>query len=131
MDKIGASNYMNELEQSVMIVGWKEKIFKERKPEIVPLRKKKLHLTPFSNFVGEKFIFDEVLIFNYYGLFKFSSEAINIINESRIAFPNIRTMKSNVIYFNSIKIEHIKELAPELLQDFPDFKQFLVGLRNF
>jgi len=106
-------------------------VFKEKPSEIVPLRKRKLHDTDFAEFIGPEFKYDMVLVFNFYGLFKLSNGAKAVVENSKGAFPNIRTMKARVIHFNSIKIEHIKELAPELLSDFPDFKKFLVDLRKF
>jgi len=131
MDIIEAKEYLHQLEQRIMIKGFEEGVFKEKSPEIIPLRKKKLHDTKFAEFVGPEFKYESVLTFNFYGLFKISSGGSEVVNNCRKAFPNIRTMKARVIHFNSVKMEHLKELAPDLLNDFPDFKRFLVDLREF
>ena len=125
------TKYLVALETSVMVRGNEEGVFKKKAEEIVPLRKTKLHFTPFANFIGSEFEFGSVLAFNYYGLFKISTGTSKVVAECRVAFPNVRTIKAKVIHFNSIKMEHIKELAPDLLPDFPDFKRFLVDLRGF
>lgn len=131
MDSKEARKYLDQLEQKVMIKGFEVEVFKKKQLEIIPLRKKKLHDTDFAEFVGPEFVYDSVLAFNYYGLFKLSSGGSKVVDNCKLAFPNIRTMKARVIHFNSVKIEHIKELAPELLSDFPDFKRLLVDLRDF
>lgn len=131
MDIETAKDYMTRLEQEVMIIGWEVEMFKSRPAEVVPLRKRKLHDTDFAKFIESSFKYDSVLVFNYYGLFKLSSGAHEVVENSKVAFPNIRTMKAEVVHFNSIKIEYIKELAPDLLADFPDFKKLLVDLRRF
>jgi hypothetical protein len=113
------------------VEGYEKGVFKEKPPEIIPLRKKKLHDTELAAFVGPEFNYKSVLAFNYYGLFKLSSGGTEVVENCKLAFPNIRTMKARVIHFNSVKMEHIKELAPELLNDFPDFKRLLVDLRGF
>lgn len=125
------TDYLIQLESLVMVKGFEKGIFKKKAEEIVPLRKTKLHFTKFATFTGSEFEYDKVLAFNYYGLFKISTGISKVVEEGRAAFPNVRTIKAKVIHFNSIKIEHIKELAPELLNDFPDFKRFLVDLRGF
>ena len=125
------TKYLVELEQLVMVQGMESGAFKKKAEEIVPLRKTKLHFTPFANFVGSQFKYDKVLAFNYYGLFKISTQTASVVEDCRVAFPNVRTIKAKVIHFNSIKMEHIKLLAPDLLPDFPDFKRFLVDLRGF
>lgn len=126
-----AKEYLHNLEVKVMLKGHIDNVFKKSPLIEVPLRKKKMNFTDFANFIGEDFIYPEVLSFNYYGLFKISSKTKEIVQQNSTAFPGLRTIKSRVIHFNSIRMEHVKELAPELLSDFPDFKQFLVNLRRF
>jgi len=126
-----AKEYLYNLEVKVMLKGYSNNVFKKTAIIEVPLRKKKMNFTDFANFIGSDFEFPEVLSFNYYGLFKISSKTKEIVQQNSTAFPGLRTIKSKVIHFNSIRMEHVKELAPELLSDFPDFKHFLVNLRGF
>jgi hypothetical protein len=123
--------YLAAFEERVMIAGVKANAFKFKGDTIIPLRRKKLNGTPFADFVGDSFEHNDVLAFNYYGLVKLSSGAVKIVKENIAVFPNLRTIKSKVLHFNSVKTEHIRKLAPDLLPEFSEFKMFLVGLRDF
>lgn len=126
MDKI---EYLNEFENKVIIEGFKKGVFGKRIEEIVPLRNGKLTNTGFGSFIGRSFKCGVLLSINYYGLFKLSEEIINLSEKAGIIFSEIRSVKSPVIHFNSIKLEQIKLLAPELLQDYDEFKKYVVNLR--
>lgn len=127
------ARYFNEFEKMVMVEGVKNNIFRIKGETIIPLRRKnkKLNNSDFAEFIGDKFDFDELFAFNYYGLVKLSTGTIKIVKQNITIFPNLRTIKSRVLHFNSIKTYHIKKLAPDLLSYFPEFKQFLVDLRSF
>ena len=126
MDKV---KYLNQFENKVIIEGFKKGIFGKRIEEIVPLRNGKLTSTTFGNYIGRSFVYKALLSINYYGLFKLSTEIINAAKNAETIFSEIRSIKSPVIHFNSVKIEQVKELAPELVQEYSDFKKYIVDLR--
>jgi hypothetical protein len=127
--KIDFEQYLEEFEQNVIVEGYKKGIFGERKAEVVPLRRGKLSTSPIGNFVGKQFKFPKLLAINYYGLFKLSDEIFNAVDSVKDIFHEVRTIKSPVVHFSSVTMEHVREVAPEMLQDFPEFKKHLVELR--
>lgn len=95
----------------------------------VSLKKGKLTGSSFANFIQSEFVFDKILSINYYGFYKKSSQ-INILHKKQSTlFPNTRVINSPVIYFTSIREDHIKKYAPELVQNFYLFKAYLIKLR--
>jgi len=132
-------NYMRRFEREVIYTGFmmgrfckhKNGFIAGRKPieEIVPLRYGKLSKSEFGEFIGKIFDAPVLLAINYYGLFKLSTEIIKAAESVKHIFGEIRSIKSPVVHFNSIKIEDVKELAPELFPDYPEFKKYIVGLR--
>lgn len=121
--------YLREFEKQVIYAGFTSGRFGERKEEIVPLRYGKLSKSEFGDFIGKTFDAKMLLAINYYGLFKLSTEIIRAAESVRHIFGEIRSIKSPVVHFNSIKIEDVKELAPDLFSDYPEFKKYIVGLR--
>lgn len=121
--------YLSEFENRVIYTGFMMGRFGERKEEIVPLRYGKLSKSWFGEFIGKTFDAGVLLAINYYGLFKLSTEIIKAAESVKHIFGEIRTIKSPVIHFNSVRVEDVKELAPNLLLDYPDFKRHIVDLR--
>ena len=121
--------YINKLEEKVIVAGFNNNVFGKRKKEIVPLRSGKLASTTFADFVGGSFNHNSLLAINYYGLYKLSNNIIDTVNKAENIFSEIRSIKSPVIHFNSIKMEQVFLLAPELGEEFLDFKKHLVRLR--
>lgn len=94
------------------------------KAEPVPLRIGKLHKTSFFDFIGSSFESNQILSFNYYGLFK-PSTALQRIKP----LQGRSTVNAPVIHFSSIKMDHIEKYNKKLLLEFVSFKKFLVALR--
>lgn len=118
--------YLKEFEKEVLI-----KLFEstKRNAEPVPLKKRKIHLTEFGSFIESSFKYNQVLAFDYYGLFKVSKKILSIRAEHISIFPSIKIINAPVIHFSSVKKEQIQQLAPHLLKDFNQFKKYLVNLR--
>ena len=121
--------YLYEFEKQIICSGFASDYFKKRKEEIVPLRYGKLSKSEFGEFIGKTFNAEILLAINYYGLFKLSTEIIRAAKSVNHIFGEVRSIKSQVIHFNSIRIEDVKNLAPELVIDYPEFKKYIVGLR--
>ncbi|MGD9156824.1 MAG: hypothetical protein PVG39_00320 [Desulfobacteraceae bacterium] len=122
-------DYLCKFERQVIYTGFMMGRFGERKEEIVPLRYGKLSKSEFGEFIEKTFDAGVLLAINYYGLFKLSTEIIKAAESVRHIFGEIRSIKSPVVHFNSIKIEDVKELAPELFPDYLEFKKYIVELR--
>lgn len=130
-----AEQYMQRLELEVIIKGFEKGVFPDKKEnlasqKVVPLRAGKLAPTPFGVFIGRSFEFDGILAINYYGHYKLSTGILDAVLDISQRFPDVRSIRSHVVYFNAIKIEHIQSLSDKGMQlDFPIFKRELVELR--
>ena len=96
----------------------------------MPIANGNLDNTQFGMFVGNRFEYDKPLVIDYYGMLKKSS-GFFIAKEKYAKEAEINRLLSNVIYFASIKIEHIVDTCKDLAVDFPGFKNYLVDLRGF
>lgn len=121
--------YLQEFEQKVICKGFIIGHFNKRKEEIVPLRNSKLSKTEFGEFIGKTFNCNERLAINYYGLFKLSTEIIKAADSVKHIFGDVRSIMSPVIHFNSIRIEDVKKIAPDLFSYYPDFKKHIIDMR--
>ncbi len=118
--------YLQKFEKEVLI-----KIFETnftRLPEPVPFNQK-ITKTKFGFFLDSSFDYNEVLAFDYYGLFKLSKGILKVKSRYSKTFPSIKIINAPVIHFSSIKKEQVQLLAPHLYKGFNDFKNYLVKLR--
>lgn len=122
-------DYMNKFEKQVMIPYSRESRF-DKKINI-SVRGSKLIHTDFGGFLGDKFEYEEILTFNYYGLMKVSSAFISKVDEIEKMNVEIKAMLSKVVHFASVRIRVISKYSPELLKDFSEYKDYLLSLRQF
>ena len=124
-------DYLLRFEKEIMLEGYLSGLFKGSQEKVISLRPGKLDETKLALFLGKEFQSSNVVAFNFYGFHKFSSGLIKVVNENKNIFPNIKAIKSGIVHFQSVKIEHIQQLQKDLLPGFPDFKKFIVNLRGF
>lgn len=120
-------DYLEQFEKEVIIPLFDKDNFSRL--HTCSLRSGKLSKTKFGIFVGNSFECDKLCAIDYYGHIKKSSAML----ETKGAYPGrqVYSLKTYVIYFASIKMEYIAECSPDLLKDFPTFKNFLLKLRGF
>ena len=122
--------YMTLFEKEVIIKGYEQGVFcKTPQEQIVPVDGGKLKDSKIGFFTGSAFEYRNLLAINYYGLFKMSSEIHRAVDKAEKIFGKIKTIMTPVVFYNAVKIEHVKDLAPDLLDYYPDFKRHLVELR--
>ena len=121
--------YIEVFEKEVIIKGFEQGVLGSKKEEVVPIRNGKLSNTDFGEFIGKTFDYDKMLSINYYGLFKLSNGIMFATEKARRMFPDVRSIKAPVVYFNSIKIEQIKLLSPETFFNFPEFREEIIRVR--
>jgi hypothetical protein len=121
--------YMQLFEEKVITEGFKQGIFGDRKEETVPLRSGRFSGSPIERFMGKEFEYGKLLAINYYGYFKLSSEVFRAVDSVKHIFSGIRSAKCPVVHFNSIKIDHIAKIDPDMLQQYDEFKKKIVSLR--
>jgi len=124
MDKNDFILYMNKLEQKVIGPGLEEGLWGT---EVwLPIRNGKLHSLPFSQLLGTRWHYAQPAVIDYYGLHKrstgFMAKAVRL-------GCFLKGFEAPLVAFSSIRDYGIKELAPELLHDFPDFKRAVVRAR--
>lgn len=127
MELIRFKNYLFQLEKEVLIPSVERKIFS--KDRMVSIKTGKLETTSFGEIVGSFFNSNVPCAIDYYGLLKKSSSFIKAFVECDVV--KIRTVKVPVVFFASLKIEHINDLNADLVRDFPLFKRQLLSFRGF
>jgi hypothetical protein len=116
--------YFHEFERSFLELnpaqfGWKDRI--------VSVRESKLKSHTFGQILGTVFQHSKPCAFDYYGLQRKSTGLINKLADS----SDLNTIVCPVLHFQSIKIEHILEVNPELIHKFAEFKTTLLKIRGF
>lgn len=99
----------------------------------VSLRPGRLSKTPFGSLLRGRLQSPEPCGVDYYGLLRLSSGVDTVVEEARRDYPNhqVRMVEVPVVYFNSIRLETVLHLSPDLAQYFPEFKKRLLDLRGF
>jgi hypothetical protein len=120
-------DYLEQFESKVMLAGVFKRVF--GKETMVPVKDGKLSKTDFGKFLGKEIDSHTINAFDYYGHIKKSKGLLATI-EAHDQFE-LKSIKSNMVHFASVKIEHIADLCPNLVVDFPKFKRFLLDLRGF
>ena len=122
--------YFKEFEKRVMLPLFLEDSRPVYQPVMnVPIRPGKLHPTEFGRFIGDTFVFDGILAFNYYGLFKVSDKIKQTYLDNLKIFPGIRVIQSPVVNFASILPADVQYICPDLYEGFREFKEYIVKLR--
>lgn len=120
------------IEQGIIIKGLEQGIIPVQRDKIVPLREGKLDSTPFGDYVGKTFDCDRLLAINFYGHFKLSSEIMKAVDSVKEIFFGVRSIKANIVHFNSIKTEDVRDIAGDdkaLFLDYVELKKNLLDLR--
>jgi len=124
-----AKEYLGRFENDIVIAGVAKGIVVP-KTSRVPVQNGKLNNTKFGQFLGSNFEYDSKLVIDYYGLLK-KSTGFKVRWKALENEVDVKRLESPVVYFASIKIEHIVELDESLAVDFVGFKKYLVHLRKF
>jgi len=119
--------YLNSFENRIIIPGLEKKMF--CKEGMVTLKNGKLANTAFGKFIGNLLECEEILAVDYYGHIKKSKGLLDMVEKYKGI--EIKSVLVPVVYWASIKNEDIAMLAPDLLDNFPLFKSFLIDLRGF
>lgn len=127
MDDKELKKYLNDFERLVVLTGLAKGIFGRR--IMIPVKKGKLDKSEFGDFIGKDFECKDAIVIDYYGLLKKSTGFATKLDSYEDV--EVKRVRVPVAHFASIKIEHIADLAPDLVVNFPSFKKHLVSLRGF
>ena len=99
----------------------------------IPVRSGRLSKTKFAELLGLTFKAERIMVIDYYGYNKMSTGFVEELFRIRAACrgKQVRTITAGLVYFASIKMEDVAAGAPELVADFPTFKDILLKVRGF
>jgi hypothetical protein len=127
MDEKQLNEYLEDFENKVILPGLEQNLF-GRKIK-VQVKGGKLRNSDFGKFVGLEFKEKKPVAIDYYGLVKKSTGFARKLKQYEDL--DVKAARIPVVHFAAVKIEHITDLAPELLAGFAAFKKHLVKLRGF
>jgi hypothetical protein len=112
-------------------VGVRNKTFE--KSGLVSVRGSKLGKTKFGILIGFTIDSDIEFVIDYYGYFKRSRGFTSRIKLLKKEAPSkqIKAIETITVHFASIRMEQIALLKPSLLEEFPQFKSFILEKRGF
>jgi len=82
----------------------------------------------FGKILGTAFYSPDILTIDYLGYLKKSTGFFQYLKQTN---ENPRMVKGKILYFQSVKMEHMTEFPPELLSNFWEFKKTLLKIRGF
>ncbi len=127
MDEKQLKQYLIDFEEQVIIQGLQAGIFGRK--IMIPVKRGRLYKSEFGDFVGATFTCENAFVIDYYGLLKKSTGFAQLLKSYEDI--EVKRVRVPVAHFASIKIEHIADLAPDMVVEFPTFKKHLVKLRGF
>jgi hypothetical protein len=127
MDEKQLKIYLADFESKVILPGLEQKLFGRQIK--VQVKGGKLRNSDFGKFVGIEFEHKRAVAIDYYGLVKKSTGFERKLKQYEDL--DVKAARIPVVHFAAVKIEHITDLAPELLAGFAAFKKHLVKLRGF
>lgn len=124
MDRRAFLEYMNGLEQRVIVPGFHQGLFGST--IWATIRNGKLHSSEFAELLGTRFWADEPMVIEYYGLHKRST---GFMRKAEKVHGILSGFDVPFVNFSSVRDIHLKSLAEDLLIDFPTFKQEIIRVR--
>ena len=112
--------YMYDFEQAMIVT---QSVWR---PDKVSKRACKLSRQEFGQLIGTCIKSNDNCVIDYFGLLKKSIGFHRVANSS--SDTNIST---NLLYFQSIKIETLLTIDSHLMEYFPTFKKILLSIRGF
>lgn len=133
MGSINFLKYLNKFESEVICAGVRKSII--GKELQVNVRDGRLSHTKYARFLGTQINSNDVFVIDYYGYLKRSKGFVDLLEEEREAIRNrqIKSIKTRVVFFASLKIEQIAEITSSqyLKGGFSEFKNEVLYWRGF
>lgn len=103
------------------------------KLEAVPVLAGKLSRTKFGRSIGSRFITQQVMAIDYYGLLKKSDGFFLFVEDlrSKLKGRQLKIVTVMVVHFASLKLEVMAKIEPQLLSGFSDYKNAILVSRGF
>jgi hypothetical protein len=99
----------------------------------VPAHIGKLHKRKICKVMGVEIATDVVMAIDYYGYMKksrgFNSQVKEVMENYKGS--QVKLLDAKVVHFNSVRLEVLAKLAPELVTQFGDFKKAVLDAREF
>jgi len=99
----------------------------------VPAHFGKLHKRKICKVMGLEIDTEVIMAIDYYGYMKKSRGFNSQVKEVMDNFKGsqVKLLDAKVVHFNSVRLEVLAKLAPELVTDFGDFKKAVLDAREF
>lgn len=123
--------YLAEFENKVIARGLVAGVLGEVK--LIPIRQGRFSKSKFAKLLGSFILTDESVVVDYYGYLKKSYGFYVMVQEKvdQLEGRQVRLVDAPVIHFSRVKMEHLVELAPELVVKFPKFKKRILEAKDF
>lgn len=124
------NRYKDKFEQAV-VAGIQSGVLGIEKS--VPILPGKLSRKRIGKILGEAVLTDEPIVIDYYGYMKKSNGFQTLVNSviKEINGQQVKMISVPVVHFNSIRLEVMAKIAPELVQEFGNFKKAVLDAREF
>ena len=128
---VGFQEYLELFEQCVILRGLEQGRFD--RTTTVSSKDGKLNGSRFGQLMGTAIQTDQILLLDYYGYLKKSEGLCELIRSVRKEQPGkqFKVPDVPVVVFASIRPELVISLAPDLVEQFPHFKKFILDNRGF
>lgn len=122
--------YRDEFEKA-LVRGVITEVLGSLKP--VPILPGKLSRKRIGKTMGSRIETDEVVVIDYYGYMKKSRGFGTFVKEVQLdqKGKQVKMINAPIVHFNSIRLEVIAKISPELVQKFGDFKKAVLDAREF
>lgn len=125
-----SDTYMIDFESAV-ITGIEQGVLGAKK--MVPAYPGKLAKRRIGRTLGVEIRSDLIAVIDYYGYMKKSSgffKQLKQIREEQVG-KQLKMVEASTVHFNSVRLEVIAKIAPNLVEGFGDFKKAVLDAREF
>jgi len=122
--------YKLDFEQAI-VVGVSAGLLGSVKP--VPVSPGKLQKCRIGRVLGETIAVSTIMVIDYYGYMKKSTGFLRLVKEiaEEQKGKQVKMVSSTVVHFNSIRLEVVARIAPNIVAGFGDFKKAILDAREF
>jgi hypothetical protein len=111
------------MDRNLLGIRWKQ----------VPVTQGRLSKRKIAKVLGKQINTGRVLVVDYYGYMKKSKGFSKMMKGVITSFKGkqLKTIEVPVVHFNSVRLEILAKIAPELIEDFSKFKKTILDARGF
>jgi hypothetical protein len=122
--------YREDFEKAV-VLGVRQGLLGKKKA--VPVSAGKLAKRKIGAILGDQVRSEEIIVLDYYGYMKKSQGFQAMVREviASLKGKQLKMVEAPVVHFNSIRLEILAKIAPDLVTKFAEFKKAVLDAREF